>query len=50
MTRERLLAAVWGYGFAGETRTVDILCSSCAKSSGCRGADHHPKLGYRLER
>lgn len=51
MTRERLLAAVWGYGFAGETRTVDIHVQQLRKKLGLQGAlTTIPKLGYRLER
>lgn len=51
LTRERLLAAVWGYGFAGETRTVDIHVQRLRKKLGLQGAlTTIPKLGYRLER
>ena len=51
LTRERLLAAVWGYGFAGETRTVDIHVQQLRKKLGLQGAlTTIPKLGYRLER
>ncbi len=51
MTRERLLAAVWGYGFAGETRTVDIHVQQLRKKLGLQGVlTTIPKLGYRLER
>ena len=50
LTRERLLASVWGYGFAGETRTVDIHVQQVRKKMGLQS---HlitiPKLGYRLE-
>lgn len=51
LTRERLLATVWGYEFMGETRTVDIHVQQIRKKMGL----HHklvtiPKLGYRLER
>ena len=51
LTRERLLAAVWGYGVAGETRTVDIHVQQLRKKLGLQGAlTTIPKLGYRLER
>lgn len=51
LTRERLLAAVWGYGFAGETRTVDIHVQQLRKKLGLQGVlTTIPKLGYRLER
>lgn len=50
VTRERLLASVWGYEFEGESRTVDIHVQQIRKKLGL----HHklitiPKLGYRLE-
>ncbi|MDR2492802.1 MAG: response regulator transcription factor [Coriobacteriales bacterium] len=50
LTRERLLSAVWGYDFAGETRTVDTHVQQLRKK-----LDLHdslvtiPRLGYRLE-
>ena len=50
LTRDRLLAAVWGYEFAGESRTVDIHVQQVRRKMGLQ---HHlitiPKLGYRLE-
>ncbi len=50
LTRERLLSAVWGYEFAGETRTVDIHVQQVRRKLGLQ---NHlvtvPKLGYRLE-
>ncbi len=50
LTRERLLAAVWGYEFAGESRTVDIHVQQVRRKMGLT---HRlitiPKLGYRLE-
>jgi DNA-binding response OmpR family regulator len=50
LTRERLLSAVWGYEFMGETRTVDIHVQQLRKKADL----YHrlvtvPKLGYRLE-
>lgn len=51
LTRERLLASVWGYGFAGETRTVDIHVQQLRKKMGLhKRLVTIPKLGYRLER
>lgn len=51
LTRERLLAAVWGYDFAGETRTVDIHVQQLrAKLNLHNQLVTIPKLGYRLER
>lgn len=49
--RERLLEAVWGYGFAGESRTVDIHVQQMRRKMGLQ---KHlitiPKMGYRLEK
>lgn len=51
LTRERLLAAVWGYDFAGETRTVDIHVQQLrAKLKLHDRLMTIPKLGYRLEK
>lgn len=51
LTRERLLAAVWGYDFAGETRTVDIHVQQLrAKLKLYDRLVTIPKLGYRLEK
>ena len=47
LTRERLLATVWGYEFMGETRKVDIHVQQIRKKMGLVTI---PKLGYRLER
>jgi len=50
LTRERLLAAVWGYGFEGETRTVDAHVQQVRKKMGLQNwLVTIPKLGYRLE-
>lgn len=50
ITRERLLATVWGYEFQGESRTVDIHVQQLRKKLDL---SHKlitiPKLGYRLE-
>jgi len=51
LTRERLLESVWGYGFAGESRTVDIHVQQMRRKMGLQ--EHLitiPKLGYRLEK
>ena len=51
LTRERLLATVWGYEFMGETRTVDIHVQQIRKTMGLHNKlVTIPKLGYRLER
>ena len=50
LTRERLLSSVWGYGFIGETRTVDIHVQQVRKKMGLQQSlITIPKLGYRLE-
>lgn len=50
LTRERLLAAVWGYEFAGESRTVDIHVQQVRRKMGLQNRlITIPKLGYRLE-
>lgn len=50
ISRERLLSAVWGYEFEGESRTVDIHVQQIRKKLNLK---NHlitiPKLGYRLE-
>ena len=49
--RERLLATVWGYEFAGESRTVDIHVQQIRKKLRLHeDLVTIPKLGYRLER
>ena len=50
LTRERLLASVWGYRFEGESRTVDIHVQQLRRKMGLKGRlITIPKLGYRLE-
>ena len=50
LTRERLLAAVWGYEFEGESRTVDIHVQQVRRKMGLQNRlITIPKLGYRLE-
>lgn len=50
LTRERLLSAVWGYSFSGETRTVDTHVQQLRKKLGlAESLLTIPRLGYRLE-
>ncbi len=50
LTRERLLSAIWGYEFEGESRTVDIHVQQVRKKMGLKDClVTIPKLGYRLE-
>ena len=51
ITREQLLSNVWGYNFAGESRSVDIHVQQVRRKLGLQGRlITIPKLGYRLER
>ncbi|MBR6675823.1 MAG: response regulator transcription factor [Clostridia bacterium] len=48
--RERLLSAVWGFEFEGESRTVDIHIQQIRKKLSLQKAlVTIPKLGYRLD-
>lgn len=50
ISRERLLAAVWGYEYEGETRTIDIHIQQLRKKLKLKDKlVTIPKLGYRLE-
>lgn len=50
ISRERLLAAVWGYEYEGETRTIDIHIQQLRKKLNLKDKlVTIPKLGYRLE-
>ena len=48
MSREKILAEVWGDSFLGESRTVDIHISQLRKKTGLNLVSL-PKIGYRLE-
>ncbi|MDO4572310.1 MAG: response regulator transcription factor [Clostridia bacterium] len=48
LSRERILAEVWGSAFLGESRTVDFHVSQLRRKTGLRIASV-PKIGYRLE-
>ena len=51
ITREQLLSNIWGYDFAGESRSVDIHVQQVRRKLGLQGRlITIPKLGYRLER
>jgi len=50
ISREKLLGMVWGVGFEGETRTVDVHIGQLRKKLGLSDAIKTiPKIGYRLE-
>ncbi|HBA48911.1 MAG TPA: DNA-binding response regulator [Lachnospiraceae bacterium] len=49
ISREQLLAAIWGYQFEGETRTVDTHVQQVRKKLDLQGLlVTVPKYGYRL--
>lgn len=48
LSRERIMAAVWGDGFLGESRTVDVHIAQLRKKTGLTIVSL-PKVGYRLE-
>lgn len=50
VSREDLIGLVWGAGYLGETRTVDVHIGQLRKKLGLHEAIRTvPKLGYRLE-
>ncbi|MBR4039449.1 MAG: response regulator transcription factor [Clostridia bacterium] len=48
MSREELLFGVWGYDYAGETRTVDVHVQRLRSKIGARYIDTVYKYGYRF--
>ena len=48
LSRNKLLADVWGVLFDGETRTVDVHIAQLRKKTGLNIVTV-PKVGYRLE-
>ena len=46
--RDKILHEIWGAGFEGETRTVDVHVAALRKKTGLRIVAV-PKIGYRLE-
>lgn len=50
LSRERLLAEIWGFDYPGETRTVDTHISSLRRKLNLSDAIVSvPKIGYRLK-
>ena len=50
ISRDRLLAAVWGFEYEGESRTIDIHIQQLRKKLGLKEKlVTIPQLGYRLE-
>ena len=51
LTREKLLGAVWGYDYIGETRTVDMHIKTLRQKLGDSGAQIVTvrNVGYRLD-
>jgi len=52
VTRDRLMEAVWGFAFTGETRTVDMHIKTLRKKLGTAGAliETIRNVGYRIGR
>lgn len=50
MSRERLLAQVWGYHYVGETRTVDVHVQRLRGKLGADAIETVYKYGYRYNR
>jgi len=48
MSREELLFGVWGYDYAGETRTVDVHVQRLRSKIGARFIETVYKYGYRF--
>ena len=48
MSREELLAGVWGYDYAGETRTVDVHVQRLRSKIGAEYIETVYKYGYRF--
>lgn len=48
MSREELLAGVWGYDYAGETRTVDVHVQRLRSKIGAGYIETVYKYGYRF--
>lgn len=49
ISREHLLAAIWGFEFVGETRTVDTHVQQVRRKMGLKGKlITVPKYGYKL--
>ena len=51
LTRDSIMASVWGYDFTGETRTVDMHIKTLRKKLGDAGAMIVTirNVGYKLE-
>ena len=48
LERDKILHEIWGAGFEGETRTVDVHVAALRRKTGLHIASV-PKIGYRLE-
>lgn len=49
LTRDEILRAVWGYDYAGETRTVDMHIRTLRQKLGEELIDTVRGVGYRIE-
>lgn len=50
LTREKIMEAVWGFGFEGESRTVDMHIKTLRQKLGAAGAQIHTVrgVGYKI--
>lgn len=48
LERDKILHEIWGAGFEGETRTVDVHVAALRRKTGLHIVSV-PKIGYRLE-
>lgn len=48
LSRDKILAEVWGMDYLGESRTIDVHITQLRKKTGLNIASV-PKVGYRLE-
>ncbi len=48
LARDKILHEIWGAGFEGETRTVDVHVAALRRKTGLHIVSV-PKIGYRLE-
>lgn len=50
LTREKIMESVWGFGFEGESRTVDMHIKTLRQKLGAAGAQIHTVrgVGYKI--
>ena len=50
LSRDKILSVVWGWGFVGETRTVDVHVQRLRAKLGPERIETVYKYGYRWQR